>query len=80
MPLISLTENRQRKKPQTAQTFSRSLHLPNQVLVQARREPQRGSGDHYRGALSQPHSVRAEIEMPKASRREETWGEVSPTI
>ena len=28
---------------------------------QARREPQRSPGNHYRGALSQPHSVCAEI-------------------
>jgi len=34
---------------------------------QARREPQRGPGKHYRRALS-PHSVCLEIEMPKASR------------
>ena len=38
---------------------------------QARREPQRGPGNHYHGALSQPYSVCAEIE-------EETWGLVSP--
>ena len=38
-------------------------------LTQARREPQRGPGKHYRGALSpQPHSVYLEIETPKASR------------
>ena len=30
---------------------------------EARREPQWGPGNHYRGALSQPHSVCAEIEM-----------------
>jgi len=35
---------------------------------QARREPQRGLGKHYRGALSQTHSVCLEIETPKASR------------
>ena len=29
---------------------------------QARREPQRGPGNHYRGALSQHHSVCSEIE------------------
>ena len=34
---------------------------------QARREPERGPGNHYRGALSQPHSVCAEIETPQAS-------------
>jgi len=34
---------------------------------QARREPQGGPGNHYRGALSQLHSVCAEIETPKAS-------------
>ena len=33
-------------------------------------QPQRGPGNHYRGALSQPHSVCAE--------NEETWGGVSP--
>jgi len=33
-----------------------------------RREPQRGPRNHYRGALSPPHSVGAEIETPKASR------------
>ena len=41
----------------------------------ARREPQRGPGNHYRGALSQPHSICVE--------REETWGRMSthhPTI
>ena len=37
---------------------------------QARREPLRGPGNHYREALSQYHSVRAEME--------ETWGGVSP--
>ena len=41
---------------------------------QARREPQRGPGKHYRGSLSPPpHSVCLEIDTPK----EETWGEVS---
>jgi len=46
-------------------------------FYQARREPQWGPGNHYRGALSQkPHSVGAEIKAPKASRaeREVTWG------
>jgi len=37
------------------------------ILQQARREPQRGPGKHYRGALP-PHSVCVEIETPKASR------------
>jgi len=37
------------------------------TYMQARREPQRGPGKHYRGALS-PHSVCLEIETPKASR------------
>jgi len=41
---------------------------------QARQEPQRGPGKHYRGALS-PHCVCLEIETPKGA---ETWGEVSP--
>jgi len=35
---------------------------------QARGEPQRGLRNHYRRALSQPYSVCAEIETPKASR------------
>ena len=35
---------------------------------QARREPQWGPGNHYRGALSLPHSICAEIETLKASR------------
>ena len=36
---------------------------------QAHREPQRGPGKHYRGALSPPsHSVCLDIETPKASR------------
>jgi len=30
------------------------------------------------GLITPPHSVYLEIETPKASRREETWGEVSP--
>jgi len=34
----------------------------------------RGPGNHYCEALSQPHSVCAEIETP----REETWGGLSP--
>ena len=39
--------------------------------VQAHREPQRGPGKHYRGALSPPilYVLRS---------REDTWGEVSP--
>jgi len=37
--------------------------------VQARREPQRGPGNHYRRGLSQPHSVCGEIEMPKLPQR-----------
>jgi len=40
-----------------------------EMLGQARREPQRGPGNHYRGTLWQPHSVCAEIE---------TWGVESP--
>jgi len=47
-------------------TFCGSIHV-YVVSKQARREPQRGPGNH-RGALSQPHSVCAEIETPKASR------------
>ena len=43
-------------------------------LTQARREPQRGPGKHYHGALT-PYSVCLEIETPK---EEETWREVSP--
>ena len=41
-------------------------------VTQARREPQRGPGKHYRGALSPPplHSVCLEIETPKAKRGE----------
>jgi len=48
--------------------------------IQARRAPQRGPGNHYRGALTQPHSVCAEIESRDAEgvEREETWGGVSP--
>jgi len=38
--------------------------------MQAHREPQRDPGNHYRGALSQPHSVFAEMG--------ETWVGVSP--
>ena len=41
------------------------------TLTQARREPQRGTENHYRGALSQPHSVCAEIETPKGRKRGE---------
>jgi len=42
----------------------------NSRVAQARREPQRGPGKHYRGALSPPlpHSVYLEIDTPKASR------------
>jgi len=48
--------------------------------AQARREPPRGPGNHKRGAqLSQPYSVCAEIERPKASRgRKRGAGGVSP--
>jgi len=37
---------------------------------QARREPQRDPGNHYRGAISQPHSI--------CDESEETWGGMSP--
>ena len=40
----------------------------------ARRKPQRGQGNHNRGALSPPYSVCAEIETPKV------WGGMSPTV
>ena len=39
-------------------------------------ETQRGSGNHYRAALSQSHSVCAEI--TEGVEREETWGGMSP--
>ena len=51
-----------------------SVSLPLTLVIcdhigskQASREPQRGRGKHYRGALS-PHSVCLEIEKPKVSR------------
>ena len=46
----------------------------------ARPDPQRGPGNHYRGALSQPHSICTEIETLKALRleREETWEGLFP--
>ena len=48
---------------------------------QARREPQRGPVNHYRGALSHHHSVCAKIETSRLRRQEEeTWGGVSLTI
>ena len=43
------------------------------VVVRPVEKPQRGPGNHYRGALSQPHSICAEIKM-----QEETWGRVFP--
>ena len=36
---------------------------------QARREQKWGLGNHYRGALSQPHSVCAQIETPIRRRK-----------
>ena len=49
------------------------LHCIN-CLYQARREPQRGPGKHYRGALSPPFS-----RSRRRGRREGgTWGEVFP--
>jgi len=45
--------------------------------VHARREPQRGPETHYRGALSQPHSVCAEIETLKGGKGGNV-GRVSP--
>ena len=45
----------------------------NTSMSKARREPQRGPGNH-RGALSQPHSVCAEIKTPKASRGKKRGG------
>jgi len=47
-------------------------------MKQARRELQRDQGNHYRGALSQPRSVCAEIETPKEGNRGNAWGWVSP--
>jgi len=44
------------------------------VFVQARREPQRGPGNHYRRALSQPFRMRRD----RGVKRDETWGGVSP--
>jgi len=41
------------------------------VPTQARREPQQGPGNHYHGALSQPHCPCTQIES------EATWGGVS---
>ena len=41
--------------------------------MQARREPQRGPGNHYRGARSQPHSV-----CPEKASREKKRGEGCP--
>jgi len=45
---------------------------------QARREPQRGPGKHYRGALSPPRLCMSKDRNAKGVTREETWGEVSP--
>ena len=53
-------------------------------LAKARREPQRGPGNHYCGALSQPYSVCADSEIEKDKRGErcpltirlEVWGSI----
>jgi len=37
-------------------------------MLTCQAEPQRGPGNHNRGALSQPHSVCAEIDMPIARK------------
>ena len=45
--------------------------------TQARRQPQRGPGKHYRGALSpSPHSVCREIETPRVRKRGEWCSQV----
>ena len=46
------------------------------MLAMARREPQRGPGKHYRGALSPPFCMSWDREA-EGVEREETWGEVS---
>jgi len=52
-----------------------ALPVPDIRGGQARREPQRNPGKHYRGALPPPpNSVCLEIDTPM----EETWREVSP--